>query len=615
MTAHSASRYVDGPRLLADVGAVHLRLALETAPGVFEAETIVPASAYATLQDALQTYLAGSAAGGVQHAALSLPNPITGDQIKLTNHPWEFSVEAMRRHLGLRTLVVVNDYCALAMGLTRLEVGERMAVGGGEAVAGGVIGVIGPGTGLGVSALLPASGRALTLASEGGHVSYPPQDEDETWIVAQAQQRFGHASGERLISAAGLALMHQWLTQRDGVATSLHTAPDITAAALASTPDPAAQRTLDIFCAMLGTVAGNLALTLGSTGGLYIGGAIVPRILPFFARSRFRERFEQKGRFQPWLARIPTWVIDTPNSALRGASALLDDHLSADHGASSLLADIRMAMERLSASERLVAQDVLSAPRAWMSDPIVRIAERCGVSTPTVMRFCRSMGFKGLADFKLRLGSGLSGSMRVSHSDVQSSDPPAERMGKILNNSISALILLRDRLHPEVFERAIHTLLRARRIEIYAVGNAAATAEDAQDKLGRLGLPAIARTDPMLQSLSAAFLGPEDTVLVLSNSGAIESVNDAVARARRTGATVIAMCPQRSELARLADVVLPVEHPDDTQSVVPMVSRLMQSVILDVLVSDLALQRRSVISAALEKVDDHRFGTLSSHSR
>ena len=616
MKADEHPTYADGPRLLADIGAVHLRLALETAPGVFRAETIVPATAHASLREALQAYLARQAdVGAVQHGALSLPNPITGDEIKLTNHPWEFSVAALRLDLGLRTLLVVNDYCALAMGLTRLESGERIGVGGGEAVNGGVVGVIGPGTGLGVSALISATGRPLAVASEGGHVSYPPQDADEAWIVARATQRFGHASGERLISAPGLVLMDQWLAERAGAPARARTAPQITAAALADPPDPVAAQALDLFCAMLGTVAGNLALTLGSTGGLYIGGAIVPRILPFFVRSRFRERFEQKGRFQPWLARIPTWVVDAPNSAVRGASALLDDHLSADHGASPLMADIRMAMDRLSASERLVAQDVLGAPRAWMSDPIVRIAERCGVSTPTVMRFCRSLGFKGLADFKLRLGSGLSGSTRVTHSDVQVSDPPAERMGKILNNSVSALIALRDRLHPDIFERAVQALAGARRIEIYAIGGAVATAEDAQDKFGRLGLAAVARTDPTAQGMTAAFLRAGDVVLVLSNSGAVEAVNEATSRARRAGATVIAMCPQRSELARLADMVLPVDHPEDTRSMVPMVSRLMQSVILDVLISDLALQRREEIDASLARLDDHRFGTLSSHSR
>ncbi|MEY8878141.1 MAG: SIS domain-containing protein, partial [Leptothrix sp. (in: b-proteobacteria)] len=262
----------------------------------------------------------------------------------------------------------------------------------------------------------------------------------------------------------------------------------------------------------------------------------------------------------------------------------------------------------------LVAQDLLSAPRAWMSDPIARIAARCGVSTPTVMRFCRTMGFKGLVDFKLRLGTGLAGTTKVAHRRVRADDPTAERIATVLNNSISALITLRDRLHPQVFEQAVQRLASARRIEVYGIGAAALAAEEAQHKLGRLGLQAVARTDASQQSRTAVFLEAQDVLLVLSNSGAVEPMNEAVLRARRSGTGVIAMCPQRSELARLADVVLPVEHPDDLQALVPMLSRLMQSVIIDVLVTDLALQRRELIGAQLARLDDTRFGVLSSHS-
>jgi glucokinase len=304
-----------------------------------------------------------------------------------------------------------------------------------------------------------------------------------------------------------------------------------------------------------------------------------------------------------------------PRSALRGASAFLEDHLTADHGAEPLLDDVRAALQKLSTSERLVANDLLSAPRAWMSDPIARIAERCGVSTPTVLRFCRSMGFKGLADFKLRLGAGLSGTTKVTHRSVSPEAPTAERMATILNNSISAMIALRDRLHPQAFEQAVHLLATARRIEVYGVGTAALVAEEAQNKFGRLGLLAVARTDAQLQSITAAFLGADDVLLVISNSGAIEPINEAVTRARRGSSRVIAMCPQRSDLARLADVVLPVDHPEDRQALVPMVSRLMQTVILDVLVSDLALQRRELIGRQLAQQDDQRYEALSSHSR
>jgi glucokinase len=590
MTAETASIYADGPRLLADVGASNLRLALEVAPDRYLANEVLAGASFESLEAAIRAFLEAHGRPAVRHAALSLPNPILGDQVKLTNHPWEFSVERMRRNLGLQTLLVINDYSALAMGLPRLEPAERVKVGGGEAVAGGVLGVIGPGSGLGVSALIPVRDRPVALSSEGGHVSYPPQDADEALVVALAMRRYGHASGERLLSGPGLELIYEALAQAAQHTPALRTAPEVSAAGLAEPPDPVARRALAVFCAMLGTVAGNLALTLGCVGGLYIGGGIVPQMLGFFEQSAFRERFERKGRFRPWLAAIPTWVVNAPRAALRGASAVLEDHLTADHGAEPLLDDIRAALDRLSASERTVAQDLLSAPRTWMNDPIARIAKRCGVSTPTVMRFCRSMGFRGLSDFKLRLGSGLSGTTKVTRRELQADDPPAERVATILNNAISALIALRDRLHPVAFERAVQALAHARRIEVHGVGTSATVALDAQNKLGRLGLPAVARTDESLLGHTAQHLGEGDVLLALSAAGQVGVFNDAAARARRAGAAVIAVCPQRSELARLADIVLPVDPPD--ASVAPTASGLMQTVIVDVLVGDLTLSAR-----------------------
>ncbi len=607
--------YPDGLRLLADVGATNARFALESAPGRLWAAEVIPVERHASLEAAARAFLTQHGDPPVRHAAFSLANPITGDWVKLTNHEWEFSIEALRRSLMLQTLLVVNDFTALAMSLPGLDAQEVVQVGGGAPQPGGVLGVLGPGTGLGVSGLVPFQDHNVALGTEGGHVTYPPQDDDEALAVALAQRRHGHASAERLISGPGLELIYEALAAASHHRPERLSAAEISAAAQAEPHDPVARRALASFCAMLGTVAGNLALTLGCVGGLYIGGGIVPKVLDFFHASKFRERFERKGRFTPWLARIPTYVIAAPRTALRGVSAMLEEHLAAAHGAGRLLEEVRIALVRLSAAERQVAQDVLSAPRAWLTDPVVQIAERCHVSTPTVLRFCRSMGFKGLADFKLRLGAGLAGSTQVTHMEVQAGDPAGERFAKIFNNSISALVGLRDRLRPEAFEQAVGELGRAHRIEIFGSGSASVTAEEAQHKLGRLGLVAVARTDLQLQSLTATFLTSNDVLLVLSNSGTQDPMNDAVARARKAGASVVALCPQRSELARLADVVLPVDHPDDVTALVPMVSRLMQTVIIDVLVADLALQRRDLISRSLAHQDDQRFGVLSSHSR
>ena len=608
--------HADGLRLLADVGGTNARFALESALDRYWAVDVLPCEAHETLESAVRAFLDAHGNPPVRHAAFSVAVPVSGDHIKLTNHPWAFSVEALRRSLKLQTLLVVNDYTALAMGLTRLEAEDVAQVGGGEPVAAAVLGVIGPGTGLGVSGLVPFQDRNVALATEGGHVSYPPQDEDEERVVALARQRHGHASAERLISGPGLELIYEALALHAGQEPVQRRAPDISRAATdAALVDPLARRALEVFCAMLGTVAGNLALTLGCQGGLYIGGGIVPQVLEFFQRSSFRRRFESKGRFSQYLRGIPTYVITAPRPALRGVSAILEDHLSAEHGAGRLLEDIRAALERLSAAERQVARDVLTAPRAWLTDPIVQIAGRCGVSTPTVMRFCRSMGFKGLSDFKLRLGAGLSGKSQHSHQEVQATAPVAERMATIFNNSISALVALRDRLSPEVFERTVTEMAAARRIEIYGLGTAAVAAEDAMHKLARIGLMAVARTDAVQQSVTSVFLNSEDVLLVLSNSGELEPMNESVARARRAGTRIIVACPQRSELARLSDILLPVDHPGDVRALVPMVSRLMQTMIIDVLVTELALKRRDLISRSLASQDDQRFGVLSSHLR
>lgn len=604
--------------MLVDVDGWRIRFALESAPGHPWAEDELLCADFPGLEDAVRQFLETHGRPAVRHAAFSVAVPVSGDRITLTNHPWTFSVEALRRRLKLQTLLVVNDYAALAMGLSRMEPGEAVQVGGGQPVPGGVVGVIGPGSGLGVSGLVPFQERNVALATEGGHVTYPPQDEDEACVVALARERYGHCSAERLVSGPGLELIYEALARRDGHAPAHRSAPDVSRVAqgIDGQPvDPVARRALEVFCAMLGTVSGNLALSLGCAGGLYIGGSIVPQILEFFRASPFRARFEDKGRMRAYVSRIPTYVIKADRPALRGVSAFLEDHLSAEHGAGRLLDDIRAALPKLSAAERQVAQDVLTAPRAWLTDPIVQIAERCRVSTPTVMRFCRSMGFKGLSDFKLRLGAGLSGKTQVSHHEVQASDPAAERMAKVFNNSISALVALRDRLSPEAFERAATEMHTARRIEIYGVGTASGAAEDAMHKLGRLGLNAVSRTDAHQQSVTSAFLSSEDVLLVLSNSGSLDPVNDAVARARKAGTRVIAMCPQRSDLARLADVLLPVDHPDDVKALVPMVSRLMQTVIIDVLVTELALKRRDLISRSLARQDDQRFGVISSHLR
>lgn len=321
-------RFEYGPRLLADVGGTNARFALETAPLQFEAVEVLPCAGHASLGDAIQGYLAGPAAqaacgGRVRHAAIAIANPVDGDMVAMTNHHWSFSTAALKDELGLDTLAVVNDFTALAMALPMLGPGQRTQVGGGTPRAGSTIGLVGPGTGLGVSGLVPVGQRWVALASEGGHASFAPGDEVETAIMVALRREFGHVSAERLLSGAGLELIHRALSHGQVLA-----APEITRRALDASCTICAQ-TVERFCAVLGSVAGNVALTLGATGGMFIGGGIVPRLGGLFARSPFRARFEDKGRLSGYVARIPTYLITEPYPAFFGVSAILAERMAA----------------------------------------------------------------------------------------------------------------------------------------------------------------------------------------------------------------------------------------------------------------------------------------------
>lgn len=320
------TRCFDSPRLLADVGGTNARFAIETAPRQFEAVAVLPCSDYPSLGAAAAAYLDGASAhaDGIRHAAIAIANPVDGDSVSMTNHSWSFSTAALREELDLSTLLVVNDFTALAMALPHLLPSQRTRIGGGVELAGRTIGLIGPGTGLGVSGIVPVDGRWAALASEGGHASFAPGDDTEFAIMRHLQGEYGHASAERLLSGPGLELIYHVLSgQRKSAA-------DITQAALTES-DADCLAAVDCFCGVLGSVAGNVALTLGATGGMYIGGGIVPRLGHLFARSPFRARFEAKGRLQPYLERIPTFLITEQYPAFLGVSAILSEQPAHRH--------------------------------------------------------------------------------------------------------------------------------------------------------------------------------------------------------------------------------------------------------------------------------------------
>jgi glucokinase len=309
--------------LVGDIGATHARFALVSPDGKLLCSRTLADEDYPTIDDAIAAFLADRGPFRMpRQGAIAIASPITGDRVAMTNHPWSFSVLALKSRLTFDRLEVINDFTALAMALPRLGDEDRQPIGGGASVAGAPIGVMGPGSGLGVSGLIPSGRGWIALTGEGGHATMPPATDREGAVLDQMRRHFDHVSAERALSGPGLVNLYNTLAVVDGVPAKGYTAAQITDLALRA-EDPLCTETTTMFCAMLGTMAGNLALTLGSRGGVYIGGGIVPKLGRLFSESPFRERFEAKGRFRSYLETIPTFVVTHPLPAFLGCAALL----------------------------------------------------------------------------------------------------------------------------------------------------------------------------------------------------------------------------------------------------------------------------------------------------
>jgi len=328
-------------------------------------------------------------------------------------------------------------------------------------------------------------------------------------------------------------------------------------------------------------------------GGIYVGGAIVPRLGQHFDRSPFRARFEDKGRFSRYVAAIPTFVITEEQSTFTGTSAILDSQLRALKTApgSAILTQIRRACSELSPAELRVAEQVLAHPRTVLNQPIVEIAKAAQVSQPTVIRFCRSLGCEGLSDFKLRLASGLTGTVPITHVLVTNDDSMVELGTKVLGNTASAILQVRSHLNRDMIDRTVELLVKAQRVEFYTVAQYGGVAQDAQYKFLRFGIPSAAYTDPRLQTLAVSVLKPGDVAVVISSGGRLPELLEVADIARQRGATVVAVTASQSPLARKADTVLAVDHVEDSATQVPMISRILQLLVIDILTVGVAMRR------------------------
>jgi glucokinase len=320
MTADEAAP----PRLLADIGGTNARFALAQPGGPVSHIAVMRAADHAGVAQAAEAYLAATGLSvRPAAAAFAVASPVIGDAIHFTNSPWSFSIAALQARLGLARLTVVNDFVAVALAVPHLRDVERIQIGSGAPAAGAPIAVLGPGTGLGVAALVPHKGGWLPVATEGGHATLAAADEREAAIAAAMRKttRTGHLSAERALSGPGLVRLCAAIAAVDGLAAAPDDPQRITERAIAGT-DALCRATLDMFCAMLGGFAGNLALSYGALGGVYIGGGIVPDFPDYLARSAFRARFEAKGRFRDYLAAIPTYVVAHPQPAFLGLARL-----------------------------------------------------------------------------------------------------------------------------------------------------------------------------------------------------------------------------------------------------------------------------------------------------
>ena len=319
------------PRLVADLGGSNARFGwIGSAAGTVTQVRKLPVPAYPGLVEASNAYLAdlqatlGDEYRPPRHAAIAVATAVTGDHIAFTNSHWAFSRRSVQAALGFENLLLLNDFESLALSLPLLGPAQLRADSNRPSRRPGLLAVVGPGTGLGVGAVAPTAHGWMVIPGEGGHATLAPADELEDELIGIVRRKFSHVSAERLLSGTGMPTLHQALGQalRVPLAEPLTTAEIVERGVARS--DELCSRTIDMFCALLGGVAGSVALTLGATGGVFIGGGIVPRFADRFFASDFRARFEAKGRCRPYLEAIPTSLITDTLAALTGAALALE---------------------------------------------------------------------------------------------------------------------------------------------------------------------------------------------------------------------------------------------------------------------------------------------------
>jgi glucokinase len=309
--------------LLADIGGTNARFALMDR-GVIGLVEHLKVADFPSSADAVTSYLARHAAGGHPSAAvMDVAGPIENNRCVLTNSHWIIDGAELAREFGFASATLLNDFEAVGWSLPALQPADLYPLGGQQAVAGAPMLVIGPGTGFGAACYLPGHGRPTVAVTEAGHATLPATTEREAKVLAKMRERFGHVSIERALSGMGIENVYRAIAAIDGAAVPERDAAAITHSAIDGSCGTS-RAALDMFCAWLGAVAGNLALTFCARGGVYVAGGIPPRFPDYLAQSQFRHQFESKGRYDAYLRGIPAFIVTKPDISFLGLKTFFE---------------------------------------------------------------------------------------------------------------------------------------------------------------------------------------------------------------------------------------------------------------------------------------------------
>jgi glucokinase len=309
--------------LLADIGGTNARFALLTGGEIGPVEHTKVAD-HATIADAIAAFLTRHAATVSTGAAiLGIAGPIENNRVTLTNSGWTIDAGDLKKIFGFEVVHLLNDFEALAWSLPALGSSDLVSTGEQRGIIGAPMLVVGPGTGFGASCFVPRGARSFAIVTEAGHATLPAASEREARVIDHLRQRIGHVSIERALSGNGLENLYEGVAAVDGVRVPSRDAASITKAALDGSCG-VSRAALDMFCSLLGAICGNLALTFGARGGVYVAGGIVPRFVDHLAKSEFRKSFESKGRFESYLRDIPTHIIIKPDASFVGLKAFYE---------------------------------------------------------------------------------------------------------------------------------------------------------------------------------------------------------------------------------------------------------------------------------------------------